>query len=127
MTIIFSILLASIAFVLRILAYVLYDRSITPEEQDYIFDMMSMSELVFVISTFLLTYRIKEKGKLKQLVRSIIRIILFAQLFSLGKELSGINTTGEPLEKLLFSFLMLIVGYYSFVRIKKWEKKQSLE
>ena len=120
----FSILFSSTAFVLRLASYILYDKLLTPEEQDYIFDMMVMSELVFVLSAFMATYLILPIRKLSIMLQAVMRIILFAQLFSASKELSGINTTNEPLEKLAFCIVMLIVGYFSYIRIHKWEKKQ---
>jgi len=125
-----AIVFSSAAFVLRLLSYTMYidpETSPTPIEQDYIFDMMTLSEFLFVFAAFLATYEIPLTSKGKAVLRSVFRIVLFAQLFSTGKELSGINTTNELFEKLLFCLLIITVGYFSFTRIHKWEKTKKLE
>ena len=126
----FAIFFSLAAFVLRLLSYIMYinpETSPAPIEQDYIYDMMAISESFFVFAAFLATYEIPLTTKGKAVLRSVFRIVLFAQLFSTGKELSGINTTNEPLEKLLFCFVIIAVGYFSYTRIHKWEKTKKLE
>ena len=121
------ILFGSSAFLLRLAAYVLYSPDITPEKQDYIFDFMALSELVFVLAAFLLTYLVFPYTKLVAIARGVMRLILWSTAYATIKELCGLNTSDTPLETLIFCLMILAVGYYSQQRIHKWEKKSKVE
>jgi len=116
------IVMSSSCFVLRMISWMVYDPEIPVQDQDYVYDMMAISELSFVVSAFILTYMISPYTKLAAIVRSCLRVILSATVFSTGKELSGINTTNAPFEALLFSLVILTVGFFSVNRIKRWQK-----
>jgi len=117
------ILFGSAAFLLKLAAYIFYDLEIAPEKQDYIFNMMALSELTFVLASFILTYLVFPYTKLVAIARSVFRLWLWATAYATIKELSGINTSDTPLETLIFCLMILSVGYYSILRIRKWESK----
>lgn len=109
-------------FILRMISWAAYDPILPAKDQDYVFDLMAISEMSFVLAAFALTYLISPYTKLAATTRSVIRIILFSTLFTTGKELAGINTTNAPFEALLFSLVILTVGFFSVKRIKTWQK-----
>ena len=117
-----AIFLSALSFLSRLLAWSIYNPDLTPEVQDYVFDIMAISELSFVFSGFILTYLISPYSKLVAILRAVFRVTTFAAMYATGKELAGLNTTDTPLETLLFCFLILGVGYYSLRKIHKWEK-----
>ncbi len=119
------ILFGSLAFLLRLAAYVLYNPETTPDKQDFIFDFMALSEFAFVLATFLLTYLVFPYTKLVAIARSVIRLILWSTAYATIKELSGLNTSDTPLETIIFVIMVLSVGYYSQQRIHRWEKKSK--
>jgi len=122
-TTLFLVTVAAVnCFILRMISWVAYDPAISSKDQDYVFDLMAISELSFVLAAFALTYLINPYTKLAAIVRSIFRVIMFATLFTTGKELAGINTTNAPFEALLFSLVILTVGFFSAKRIKRWQK-----
>jgi len=122
-TTLFLVTVAAVnCFILRMISWVAYDPAIPTKDQEYVFDLMAISELSFVLAAFALTYLISPYTKQAAIAKSVIRIILSATIFSTGKELAGLNTTNSPFEALLFSLLILTVGFFSAKRIKRWQK-----
>jgi len=119
------IITASNSFLLRMVAWAVYNPAIPPENQDYVYDMMAISELSFVFSAFMMTYLTNNRTKGSVIIRSIFRTILFATLFSTGKEVSGLNTTNMPFEYFFFCITILSSGYFSIYRIRKWQTKKA--
>ncbi len=120
------ILFGVLAFLLRIASYIFYNPDLTPEKQDYIFNMMALSEFVFVSMTYILIYLVRPEDKLLTIAKGVVRIILFASLFSTIKEINGLNTSNTPFETLLFCLMTLAVGFYSVQKIRKWESRTKI-
>jgi hypothetical protein len=120
-----TIFFGSASFLLRLAAFVFNNPDVAPEHKDYVYDMMALSEFVFVLAAFIMTYLIFPYTKLVAIARGVMRLILAATTFATVKELNGLNTTDTPFETLIFCLIILAVGSYSQVKIHKWEKHRT--
>jgi len=105
----------------------MYNPDVTPEKQDYIFNMKVISEFLIAFSFLLSTYA-RRVDSITLYIRWIVRCLVFATGFQMIREIFGwVNTFVSPHETPIFILMLIGVSWFSNYKIQEWEKLKKIK